>query len=459
MIKLFIGGFSPDIHELQVAEPIAPYSDSHTRKLVRNKKTRICKGYGIIEMVDRASARRAVQALNGQPMGGRQLTLNIREEDALKPADQLAGAAKKKRPRRLLMAVAGLLITILLASWGRTGHSTIGIIAANHLNAKAKTGVAALLGGENLADIASWADDNRDRSTAAWHFINVPLGLSFDEFKQQVEGKEDVYTALVKEESILADGGASREDRVNALKYIVHFTGDIHQPMHVSRAEDKGGNAIQVRYDGQGTNLHSLWDTKMLEHAGLNPEQLAKKFDNATPAQITRWQQEPQMVWAWESYQISTQLYRETDKNGANIDDAYYQAHLPVIADRVEKAGIRLAGILNSIFAKTTIAASPAAVVQPMEDVLTVKETDVTNHIGETVKVCSKVYGHKDFGSMVLVNMGGEYPNSLFTIVLRGEARPLGARLDGKLVCATGKVIGYKGKPEIVVTDTTRLIY
>jgi hypothetical protein len=60
---------------------------------------------------------------------------------------------------------------------------------------------------------------------------------------------------------------------------------------------------------------------------------------------------------------------------------------------------------------------------------------------------------------MVLVNLGGEYPNSLFTIVLRGEARPLGARLDGKLVCATGKVIGYKGKPEIVVTDTTRLIY
>jgi hypothetical protein len=67
------------------------------------------------------------------------------------------------------------------------------------------------------------------------------------------------------------------------------------------------------------------------------------------------------------------------------------------------------------------------------------------------VKVCSKVYGHKDFGSMVLVNMGGEYPNSLFTVVLRGDAK--GLELDGKLICINGKVIDYKGKPEIVVTD------
>jgi DNA/RNA endonuclease YhcR with UshA esterase domain len=92
-----------------------------------------------------------------------------------------------------------------------------------------------------------------------------------------------------------------------------------------------------------------------------------------------------------------------------------------------------------------------------MEAVLTVKETEVANHIGETVKVCSKVYGQKDFGSMVLVNMGGAFPNSLFTIVLRGDAKSLAGSLDGKLICVTGKVIDYKGKPEIVVTDTKQM--
>jgi hypothetical protein len=359
--------------------------------------------------------------------------------------------------KRFLCGIVALCIVIGLISWGRTGHNVIGRIAANHLTDKAKAGVAALLGNESLADVASWADDTRDRSTASWHFINVELGLSFDDFKQQVAHKEDVYTALVKEEGILADDHASRENRVNALKYVVHFVGDIHQPMHVSRAEDKGGNTIQVQYDGQGTNLHSLWDTKMLEHGGLSEAQLAQNFDKATPEQITKWQSDPQMLWAWESYQISSQIYSEIEKNGANIDDAYYKAHMPIVETRIEKAGIRLAGVLNAIFANATIAAATSQAVQPAGQVPMVKEAEVANYIGQTVKVCSKVYGHKDFSSMVLVNMGGAYPNSLFMVVLRGDAKGLADNLDGKSICVSGKVVDYKGKPEIVVEDTKQI--
>ena len=343
--------------------------------------------------------------------------------------------------KRILFVFLTVVSTVLFASWGRTGHSTIGLIATNHLNARAKAGVAALLGGESLADVASWADENRDRSTADWHYINVELGLSFEDFKQQVEGKEDVYTALVKQEGVLSDERASRADRVTALKYIVHFVGDIHQPMHVSRAEDKGGNSIQVRYDGKGTNLHSLWDTKMLEHAGLSETQLASQFDKATAQQIAKWQSDPQINWAWESYQVSSQLYGEIERHGTNIDEAYYKSHISIVENRIEKAGIRLAGVLNAIFSKTAaIAAEP---VKRIESVMTVGESDLAKHTGETVKVCSKVYGHKDFGSMVLMNMGGAYPNQLFTVVLRGDAK--GLDLDGKLICVNGKVVDYRG--------------
>jgi len=355
--------------------------------------------------------------------------------------------------KRFVLGLAAIGIAIGLISWGRTGHNVIGRIAANHLTDKAKAGVTALLGTETLADVASWADDNRDRSTASWHFINVETGLSFADFEQQVEAGTNVYTMLAKEEGILADEKASREDRVTALKYVVHFVGDIHQPMHVSRAEDKGGNTIQVQYDGQGTNLHSLWDTRMLEHAGLSEAQLAQNIDKATPGQIKKWQSDPQINWAWESYQISTQLYAEIAKTGTSIDDAYYQAHLPIVDDRIEKAGIRLAGVLNAIFKKTTIVAAPAQTVQPMTIVTTVKEADVANAIGQTVKVYSKVYGHKDFGTMVLLNMGGTYPNSLFTVVLRGDAKGLADSLDRKTIAVTGKVVDYNGKPEIVVED------
>jgi hypothetical protein len=282
----------------------------------------------------------------------------------------------------------------------------------------------------------------------------VELGLSFADFKSQVESKEDVYTVLVKEEGILADGTASRGDRVNALKYIVHFVGDIHQPMHVSRAEDKGGNTIQVQYDGQGTNLHSLWDTKLLEHAGLSEAQLATNFDKATPAQIKKWQGEPQIVWAWESYQISSQLYAEIEKNGNNIDDAYYQSHMPIVENRIEKAGIRLAGVLNDIFARTTIIGTkPAESVSSATK--TIVFTDAASHYDEQVTITAKVFGTKDFGSMILVNLGAAYPDSPLTLVLRGDAKSLGTSLQDKTITVTGKIAKYRDKPEIVVTDPT----
>jgi hypothetical protein len=348
--------------------------------------------------------------------------------------------------KRITLSGSLMVLLLIFGSWGRTGHSTIGLIAAKHLTPKATAAVTALLNGQSLADVASWADDHRSPTTAPWHFINVELGLSFDDFSKQVERMEDVYTVLQKQEAIIADNNASPDDRAKALKFIVHFVGDMHQPMHVSRAEDKGGNTIQVRYDGQGTNLHSLWDTKLLEHAGLSTGQLVVEFDKATPAQIKKWQSDPQIVWAWESYQISSQLYGEIEKNETVIDEAYYNAHIPIVENRMEKAGIRLAGLLNRILDGATV---PPATTSTK----TINVTDAASHYGEQVTVTAKVFGTRDFGSMVLVNLGAAYPNSPLTIVLRGDAKSLGSGVEGKTITVTGKVEQYKDKPEIVVTD------
>ena len=169
--------------------------------------------------------------------------------------------------KRLIIFSAGIFLALILISWGFTGHKTIGQIADNHLTPQAKQAVQELLGDQSLADAATWADQVRNEpeysGTASWHFINVPLGLSFDQFQQQVANtdKMNVYTALLKEEKALTDPASTHEQKIAALKFVAHFVGDIHQPMHVSRAEDKGGNTIQVQYDGQGTNLHALWDT------------------------------------------------------------------------------------------------------------------------------------------------------------------------------------------------------
>lgn len=111
----------------------------------------------------------------------------------------------------------------------------------------------------------------------------------------------------------------------------------------ISRKEDKGGNTIQVRFDGKGTNLHGLWDSKLVDHEGLSETDIAKTYDTATPAQIRQWQNDSPMEWIWESYQLSSELYANT-KPGQEIDEAYYQKYIPVIHKRIDQAAIRLAG-------------------------------------------------------------------------------------------------------------------
>lgn len=259
--------------------------------------------------------------------------------------------------RKHIFIVAFVSLSLVLISWGYTGHRTIGQLAENHLNQTAKLEIKNLLGDTSIADACTWADDARKdpqfKETANWHFLNLPLGLSFEEFKNQVDtmSQGNVYSALINAEQTLKNRDTPRQQQVYALKFIMHFVGDLHQPMHISRAEDKGGNTIQLNYEDKGTNLHSLYDSKLLEKQGLDYIQLASKFDNVSAEDIKQWQSDSLITWIWESYQISSQLYAEVDAMGSRvIDEAYYQKHLPIVEKRIQQAAIRLAGVLNSIY-------------------------------------------------------------------------------------------------------------
>jgi len=364
-----------------------------------------------------------------------------------------------------------LVLAAALLSWGATGHRTIGKIAEGHLTSQAKAAVHELIGDTTLAEISTWPDEVRSqpayRNTASWHYINLPLGLSFADFESAVKGnpQENVYSALRRQEQILGSAASTRTQKVEALKYIVHFVGDLHQPMHVSREEDKGGNTIQLNYDGNGTNLHALWDSKLIDHQGLTYEQMAEKYDRATPAQVKQWQSDPLIQWIWESYQASSKLYAEVDAMKSRaIDDSYYEAHIAIVQDRIDKAGVRLAGVLNSIFqnglaasaaaAPVTNALAPAPVTNtPASAPRTIGVQDAAQHYNENVNVCAKVYGIKALDKLTLVNLGAAYPNQPLTIVLRDAARDIGAGLEGKNICVTGMIVSYRDKPEIVVTD------
>ncbi|MFC0513537.1 S1/P1 nuclease [Mucilaginibacter angelicae] len=350
---------------------------------------------------------------------------------------------------------------LVLISWGFKGHRAVATIAQKHLTSNTAYVVSAYLKGESMSDVATWADENRNPKTAPWHFLNLPLGLTHDAFVKAVtESDNNVYTAILKTEAQLKDQSLDADQKNEALKYLIHLVGDAHQPMHVSRKEDKGGNTIQLRFDNKGTNLHSLWDSKLIDHENLNEVDIAKNYDTATPAQIKQWQADSPMEWIWESYQVSSELYAQV-KPGQDIDEAYYQKYIPVIRKRVDQAGIRLAGELNRLFnsAKApavSVAAVPAAIPATTPAVvIAVKLEDTKNAIGKTVSTQGKVYSTKDIKSMVLVNLGAAYPNQLLTVALKGKAKTL--QLEGKTITVEGEVVDYQGKPEIVVTDPAKI--
>ena len=247
------------------------------------------------------------------------------------------------------------LLPFSLRAWGVVGHRAVAKIAENHLSGKAKQQIAQLLGTERVPLVSTWADEARYSPewsfTAPWHFINLPDNLNNEQFATQVKGMKEpnAYLALQQNMAVLKDPNKTKEEKVVALKFVIHIVGDVHQPMHVSRAEDQGGNKILVKYQGKDSNLHSLWDSGLVEYEGCTYSEMAKAFDHAGGAQIKQWQKADPVQWLFESYQISQQLYGEAAKS-TSFDYRYTPAHLPTVEERILQAGIRLAGVLNSIY-------------------------------------------------------------------------------------------------------------
>jgi hypothetical protein len=183
------------------------------------------------------------------------------------------------------------------------------------------------------------------------HFIDLPGGLGFEAFVKTIMELKvpNAYASILQLERNLANPAKSKAEKAVDLKYLIHLVGDIHQPMHVSHTSDRGGTDIHVTYNGGATNLHEVWDDAIIGETHLNYLQLAKTYDDATPEQIKQWQSDALISWAWESYQLSEQIYAETAKK-PYFDHTYYLKYIPVVHQRLLQGGVRLAGLLNQLF-------------------------------------------------------------------------------------------------------------
>ncbi|MFC5284403.1 S1/P1 nuclease [Pedobacter alpinus] len=257
--------------------------------------------------------------------------------------------------KKNIFPFALLIASMSLVSWGVVAHRSIAKIAENHLTPKTKIAVTALLGTETIPLVSTYADEVRSAKefsyTAPWHYINLKQGLNYQEYVVALKADTgaNVYNALLKMEKQLKDAKSSREEKVFALKFIIHLIGDLHQPFHVGRGEDKGGNDIKVKFRGRETNIHALWDSGLVEYNGFSFTEMATAFDNVSEEKIKQWQNDDVTVWLFESYQIATLLYAEAAEN-SDFDYTYYPNHSEIYKERMQKAGIRLAGYLNKIY-------------------------------------------------------------------------------------------------------------
>jgi len=235
--------------------------------------------------------------------------------------------------------------------WGQTGHRTVGKIAENYLEAKTKREISKILDGQSLALVSTFGDDiksdKRYREFYSWHYVNMPFGVKYEDSEKNPDG--DLVTGIEKCKSVILDKNASKEDKAFYLKLLVHFMGDLHQPMHVGRAEDKGGNTIQVQWFNDGTNLHSVWDSKMIDSFQMTYSEMAVNADRISKEQVKYLQQGTIADWANETQTYAIKAYASTVV-GEKLSYNYMYENFGLVRSQLQKGGIRLAKVLNDLF-------------------------------------------------------------------------------------------------------------
>ena len=232
------------------------------------------------------------------------------------------------------------------------GHAVIALVAEHYMSKAALANASNLLGGSTIEAVASWADDYRreHRETGPWHYIDIPLADSKIDLARECPNGDCVIGKTEQFIAVLKDPKADRAAKAEALKYVIHFIGDMHQPLHDEDDADKGGNDRRVIFDGHPDNLHWVWDTGLLNHITPNPQALAAALESQiTPHDREEWVRGSIEDWVLEGHRLAQGVAYGDLGNGdpAMITAAYEHQAGPVIESQLEKAGVRLAYLLN----------------------------------------------------------------------------------------------------------------
>ncbi len=271
----------------------------------------------------------------------------------------------------LFVAAALALTPSPALAWGKTGHRVVAAIAATQLSGLARAHVEEILGpGESLDEAANWPDEMRSapgafwqKTATPWHYVTLN-GIIYD----HAPPEGDALEALTHFSAVLRDPKASLADKQEALRFIVHLVGDLHQPLHVGKCCDRGGNEVKVSFFGKPTNLHAVWDSQLVDEEQLSFTELAAKLErHISNRQLIDWWDINPRDWISESGEIRDTLYPtaadlpkaakgQKRKKGEpvlpDLSYSYVFRFTPVMERRLSQGGVRLAAYLNALFAE-----------------------------------------------------------------------------------------------------------
>jgi len=235
--------------------------------------------------------------------------------------------------------------------WGKTGHRVVGELASQRISKRTLKKINHLLDGMSLAQVSTFADeiksDMRYRSYNPWHYANVKTDETYTESEKNKAG--DIVFAIQKCVEALKNPLISRADKQFYLMLLVHFVGDLHQPMHFGKPSDRGGNDIKLKWFGRKTNLHRVWDSNLIDDYGMSYTELTANLPKLNATELKQIAQAPLMVWVNESHDLAKHIYSSLPQN-KKLGYLYSYHHFKTVRMQLFKGGVRLAALLDDIF-------------------------------------------------------------------------------------------------------------
>lgn len=263
---------------------------------------------------------------------------------------------RSKSVKKIIFCIAFFYLPFSSMAWGLLGHRIVGQIADSYLTKHTKKAIAAILGDESIAMASNWPDfiksDPSYNYLSSWHYIDFKPNSSADSIKAYLinDSATDAYTKLNFLIGQLKNENLAQDKKVLYLRLLIHIVGDIHQPLHVGRVDDQGGNKIKVTWFGASYNLHTIWDTQLINFQQLSYTEYATAINHTTKESRKQLQMLPIADWMVESNQLAEKIYGDIKEPDQKLDYQYNFKYLEILNQQLLKGGVRLAGILNDIF-------------------------------------------------------------------------------------------------------------